>query len=181
MTRAPRRLTFSVTVVSLGTGSSESEISAGNICAIRRSDRRLGMGSATTPRRRPEGAGWPHELPHYTCRPDNAENQSGVDTILESLNTSVCGYGSHNLPPFFMDGSTTTNPSVPADWWSHRGRPLFLTMRSITWSAWNSTARIFSRQLGYFSDCRLFTIDIHSFLGNVRRAFLRGSGHLLPC
>ena len=117
MTRAPRRLTFSVTVVSLGTGSSESEISAGNICAIRRSDRRLGMGSATTPRRRPEGAGWPHELPHYTCRPDNAENQSGVDTILESLNTSVCGYGSHNLPPFFMDGSATTNPShgMPAD------------------------------------------------------------------
>ncbi len=52
------------------------------------------------------------------CRPDNTGNQSGVDIILESLNTSVVGTALTTSHDFSWMEVPQPNPShgVPADW-----------------------------------------------------------------
>src|SRR4029077_17275929 len=62
VTRTPRELTFSVTVLSLGTGSSGRESSAANIFGIRLSDRRVGTCAAMSPGDLPNGRDTPGAL-----------------------------------------------------------------------------------------------------------------------
>src|SRR6266404_3251428 len=63
VTRAPRGLTFSVNVISIGTDSSGRESSAANLFGIRLSDRpsdrRVGTGAAMNPGNLPDRAGCP--------------------------------------------------------------------------------------------------------------------------
>ena len=63
VTRAPRVLTFSVNVISLGTGSPGHESSAASICGMRfterPSDRLVGTGAAMNPGDLPDRLGCP--------------------------------------------------------------------------------------------------------------------------